>query len=62
MKTTDAPDLPGSFQLDGGFFYEIFTTAGYTSPITICLPIASLPQPCHAADPPLPGRGLWLNT
>jgi hypothetical protein len=43
VKTTDAPELPGSFQLDGGFFYEIFTTAGYTSPITICLPIASLP-------------------
>ena len=36
--------LPGGFQLANGFFYEIFTTASYTPPITICLPTGGLPS------------------
>jgi hypothetical protein len=44
VQTTDAPSLPGSFQLAGSFFYEIYTNLAYTSPITICLPTDALPQ------------------
>jgi hypothetical protein len=43
VETTSAPALPGSFQLAGGFFYEIYTNVTYTSPITICLPTDALP-------------------
>jgi hypothetical protein len=45
VQTTDAPTLPGGFQLaNNGLFYEIKTAATYTPPIRICLPTASLPQ------------------
>jgi Tol biopolymer transport system component len=45
VKTTDAPSLPGGFHLAEGSFYEIFTTAGYTPPITVCFPTDGLSAP-----------------
>jgi Tol biopolymer transport system component len=62
VKTTDAPPLPGGFHLAEGFFYEIFTTATYATPITICLPLAGLPagstpQILHYETPP----GGWVS-
>jgi hypothetical protein len=46
VQTTDAPALPGGFQLAGdGLFYEIKTTATFTPPITVCFPHGGLPAP-----------------
>jgi hypothetical protein len=64
VKTTDAtnaPPLPGGFQLSDGFFYEIFTTASYTAPITVCFPAGGLatPQILHFVSTPAPGS--WVS-
>ncbi len=61
VQTTDAPPLPGGFELAGGFFYEIFTTASYTGSIKVCFPTGGgppAPQILHFVSTPAPG---WVD-
>jgi hypothetical protein len=45
VQTTDAPTLPGGFQLAGGLFYEIKTSANVVFPATVCFPTGGPPAP-----------------
>lgn len=64
VQTTDAPPLPGDFQLVGGFFYEVFTNANVDGPITVCFPTGGLsaPEILHFKSTPAPGAWVPVQT
>jgi parallel beta helix pectate lyase-like protein len=55
-STTGGPATPSGFQVDG-IIYDISTTAGFTAPVTVCLPFNSVfdhnPRLFHFENPPL---------